>query len=250
MSEKILVLADAHLEKIDDELEIFVRFLHTLHPPEIHSLYILGDLFNIWIGVSQMQLAHQQPVLDALFALRHAGIAVKYVEGNRDYFLSPLYLNAPFHAIMQEYAVEQIGAQRVYFAHGDLVNSDDTQYRRWRAFSRSKGAAILFRCLPQSLAVYVAHSLEQTLRGTNQKHKRFFPEQACQQYAEQLWNAGNDVIVLGHFHEQRYMASSSQIPPKSLYILPAWKQTHTYLEILPDGQIAFRQYPASSFYVK
>ncbi len=241
MSEWIVV-ADAHLDGLNRELELFLSFLFSLQKREIHTLFILGDLFTIWLGTPKMLLPHQGPVLESLQSLRNHGVQLKYVEGNRDYFLSPLYLNTPFHEIISESTQEPIGGKQTHFSHGDLVNIHDKQYRLWRTFSRNRVIFLAFRSLPRTCTVPLAHYLEQKFRGTNLMNKKAFPAQTCKEYAERLWKAGNEIIVLGHFHEKHHDEFLFDGRKKHLYVLPAWKDTHEYLQISDQGTSSFRQF--------
>jgi UDP-2,3-diacylglucosamine hydrolase len=240
-----IVIADAHLNGLNNQLECFLFFLSTLQERKIDQLFILGDLFNIWLGTAKMLLPYQQPVIEALQALRNSGIQLTYIEGNRDYFLAPLYLDAPFHEIASEYTQEIIGNKQIYFSHGDLVNVNDRQYRLWRRFSRNWFLFSAFKCLPHSLAVRLVHALEQKFRETNQRNKATFPIETCKNYSEELWKRGNDVIVLGHFHEERHVEFSAGGEKKDFYLLPAWKDTYKYLWIDGKGNIAFCQFTPS-----
>jgi UDP-2,3-diacylglucosamine diphosphatase len=237
-----IVIADAHLDNLNTELDDFLRFLAALQHPPIRTLYILGDLFTFWIGTPQMQLPYQQAVIKALQALRDSQIIVKYVEGNRDYFLAPLYLDNPFAEIASEYAQEVFGNTRIYFAHGDLVNVSDRQYRLWRRISRSRFIYAGFKRLPRSVAVHVVRYLEHTLNRTNQRHKGSFPLKTCEAYARKVFQAGYDTLVLGHFHEARHHEFSINGQQKSLYVLPAWKDTYTYLRISESGACSVQKF--------
>ena len=236
-----IVLADAHLEALDEELELFLSFLIECRQSKIQALYILGDLFNIWIGTSKMELPHQLPVIEMLGTLREQGIYLVYVEGNRDYFLAPRYLDPPFHDIARENTRREFEQRRFYFSHGDLVNLHDRQYRHWRRVSRNPLVFKLFTLLPQTLAVAFVHKLERSFRQSNQRHKSSFPLEACREYAESLWNQGDDTIVLGHFHEKRSLHSSAG-KDQRLIVLPAWKDGHHYLAISPTGSCACHQF--------
>lgn len=237
-----VVVADAHLESLSTELKHFLNFLFTLQKSHIRALYILGDLFTIWLGTAKMLLKHQRPIIEALQRLRDEGISVKYVEGNRDYFLSPFYLHSPFVEIASESTQERIGNKCIHFSHGDLVNVHDRQYRLWRKISRNRILYAGFRGLPRSLAVRFARYLEQKFRETNREHKSYFPLKTCEAYARNLWQAGYDIIILGHFHKEHQLEFFMNGQKKYLYVLPAWKDTHKYLEISEQGECSFKQY--------
>jgi UDP-2,3-diacylglucosamine hydrolase len=237
-----IVVADAHLDGLNKELEQLLSFHYSLQESNLHVLYILGDLFNIWLGAPKMQLSYHISVIEALQVLQNTGIQVNYVEGNRDYFLSPFYLNAPFVEIASEYTQTIIRNTRFYLSHGDLVNVHDRQYRLWRSFSRNRIIYAGFKWLPRSVAVRLAHHLEQTLRGTNQRNKASFPAKTCETYARNLMQAGYDVVILGHFHEERQQEFLINGQKKYLYALPAWKDTQKYLEIDEQGECCFRRF--------
>jgi UDP-2,3-diacylglucosamine hydrolase len=239
---RAIVVADAHLGEVQHDVQRFVAFLRSCAQVQgLHALYILGDLFTLWIGTPRMQLSFHQPVLEALHTLREHGIRLTYVEGNRDYFLAPHYLQAPFDEIASDSTRLHIGNRHFYLAHGDLVNTADRPYRVWRAFSRNRLIYAGFLSLPRSLSVRLAHSIERKLRGTNRKNKAAFPSEICDRCARQLWQAGYDTIILGHFHEARHQCQmlSPLAKKKHLYVLPAWKDTSSYLAIGAEGQCSF-----------
>ncbi len=241
-SQETIVLADAHLDGFNAELDCFIAFLAELRQHAVHALFMLGDLCNIWLGTPKMHLPYQEDLITAFHDLRDAGIQLNYVEGNRDYFLRRRYLNNPFHNIASDFLQEQIGNTRVYFSHGDLVNLHDKPYRAWRAFSRNRLVFSVFNALPRSGLVRLVHLLERTFRDTNTRHKTVFPLGTCQRYAERLWEEGFDCIVLGHFHERHHVRPLGEDSSKVLYTLPAWKDSHAYLCFSPEGTPVFRHF--------
>lgn len=237
-----VVVADAHLDGFNEVLRQFLTFLISLSERSVHTLYILGDLFTIWLGTPRLQRAYQQPVLEALQTLKTQGMVIKYVEGNRDYFLSPHYVDAPFAEIASEYTCEVIGTRSFYFSHGDLVNVRDKQYRLWRKISRNRILYAGFNYFPRFLAMRLVNFLEYTFRGTNQKHKATFPAEICATYARHVLQTGHDVVILGHFHEARQQEFLLENRRKYLYVLPAWKDTPTYLQISEQGDVEFQRF--------
>ncbi len=71
----LLYVADSHLTRDDPEVDSFVRFLETAGRGA-GTLYILGDLFNVWFGEPRFRLPHQARVLDALGRLAGAWITL------------------------------------------------------------------------------------------------------------------------------------------------------------------------------
>src|SRR4030095_13002522 len=91
----LVYVADSHLTGNDPEVDSFIRFLERVGPTT-GTLYLLGDLFNVWFGESKFRIPHQQRVLDALTRLAGQGVLIKFVEGNRDFSIRRNYLGSPF----------------------------------------------------------------------------------------------------------------------------------------------------------
>ena len=220
----LIYVADSHLTGNDPEVDSFVRFLEVAGPTA-STLYILGDLFNVWFGEVRFRMPHQQRVLDALTRLASVGVVIKFVEGNRDFSIRRNHLGAPFADVGVESLTERYDGRTILAAHGDEVNRKDRQYRLWKRVSKSFAVYGLFRMLPGSVGIGIGERLEKTLSGTNIRHKTRFPDQECRLWAEQVFAEGCDTIVLGHFHEERLI----QFERGTLFVLPTWRGHHRYL---------------------
>ena len=74
------------------------------------------------------------------------------------------------------------------------------------------------------------------MRSSNLGFKREFPEQEVRAYAAPHLAAGNDVVVLGHFHVEKDLACD---PAGRILVLPDWKSSRRHLEVRPGGAIRF-----------
>ena len=239
------VVADGHLNGESGALDQFLAFIGHFSKTNIRELYILGDLFTVWLGAPRLQLSHHHIVIDALQTLTDQGVRVTYVEGNRDYFLFRYSARRPFVEVAPEFSETTIGGRRLYLAHGDLVNIHDRQYRQWRRFSRNRAIYSLFMGLPSFAAIRLAQYLEQRFRATNQQHKTVFPTATCQDFARTLFTH-YDTVILGHFHCRYHNAVEGGGRLKSLYVLPAWKDEPAYLEISLQGQCELKSFRPST----
>jgi len=234
----IAFVSDAHIEGEEEEIQAFLEFLDSLKG-SAQTLYILGDLFNLWLGSPKMGMPYQEPIVQALRQLAASGTAVKYVEGNRDYYLSERYLGSPFREIGSSYLEALIGGKKFYLSHGDLVNRHDKPYQYWRKFSRNRVFYTAFNLLPFQGGLSLATYLEKKFRGTNRKHKSYFPMETCKEFAESLFDRGYDRIILGHFHQERILSFKRGRSEKLLYILPDWKTQRKMLQVDAEGEGKF-----------
>lgn len=131
-----LLISDLHLDPArPGMLEAFERLLAG--PARSASeLYVLGDLFEAWIGDDEdSDLADRVAV--ALSALAAAGVAVAFQHGNRDFLLGTRYAARCGMRLLPETAVETIEGVPTLLLHGDTLCLDDTAYLAFRERVRS-----------------------------------------------------------------------------------------------------------------
>lgn len=232
------LLGDAHLNENDPEVDAFVDFLEDL-PREITTLVILGDLFTAWVGRKELIRPHHERVVTALRRLRGRGCRLLYVEGNHDYFLSPLYEGDPFDRLSSHPIDEPLAGLSVHLAHGDLINTKDHQYRVWHAVSKHRLFFGLFNLISARRRLRVVDWLETAMEKTNSGFRKGFPLDECESYARPRIRGGRDLLVFGHFHEERRIDYQSGKRRGSVYVLPAWRDRHRYLRLEPGREPRF-----------
>lgn len=152
-------------------------FLSDLHlPPEVsplrqhflsfvegraggsEAIYILGDLFEYWIGDDVGMQVYATEVA-ALTALTARGVPVYFQHGNRDFLVGRDFSALTGVALLDDPAVIDLYGVPTLVSHGDLLCTDDVNYQRWRRFSRFKPAQWVFHRLPVSRRERIAGGL-------------------------------------------------------------------------------------------
>ena len=152
MSKPTILLSDLHLPPAPSPLrEAFLRFLAG-PARQADSVYILGDLFEYWIGDAE-GLAHYAPEARALKALTAAGVPVYYQHGNRDFMVGADFFEATGVTLLPDPATVELGGVSTLLSHGDLFCTGDLAYQRWRRFSRNPLSQWVYRRLPRRCAV-------------------------------------------------------------------------------------------------
>ena len=229
------MIADAHLRGDDETTDRFLRFLRSIGNAD-DTVILAGDIFDLWVVRDGLEMPFHWSFLESVADLRRRGIHVKYIEGNRDYFVAERYGDRPFSSVIEEVLVEDHAGRRIHIAHGDLLNTQDLQYRRWRRLSRSTPARKLVRWTPGWVLAPLFHSIESRLRTTNTSFRMRFPVDQAKEYAQRAFDEGCDFIVLGHFHEERVMEFDGN---RRLYVVPGWHETYRYLRIDAAGEARF-----------
>ena len=106
--------------------------------------------------------------------LRDRGIAIHYVEGNRDFFLQGSFVEDAVTDIALEYAIPA-GTKKYLIIHGDMINDRDWPYRFWRRASKNPVTKLGVNLVPKKIARNFVDGVERKLAGTNFKHKSRVP---------------------------------------------------------------------------
>ena len=145
-SRPIYFLADLHLdEKRPQAIAAFIQFL-TGPAREASALFILGDLFEAWIGDDARP--EHDPVAPALARLSQQGTAVYLMHGNRDFLLGERFATAASAELIEEPCLISIDSEPVLLEHGDALCVDDLAYQAFRQQVRDPAWQAEFLSLP------------------------------------------------------------------------------------------------------
>lgn len=147
-----LFISDLHLEA--DRPEIADQFLRFLETEALHadSLYILGDLFESWVGDDDPN-EHYAWIKQALKKLTRKKVPVLFMHGNRDFMIGSAFAAETGVTILEDPTVVDIHGDPVLLSHGDAYCTDDVEYQAVRKMTRD----------PAWQAMMLAKSLEERL---------------------------------------------------------------------------------------
>lgn len=137
MKQEIIFISDLHISL--EKPEITKRFLSFLEQraPKARALYILGDLFDAWIGDDDFTPPSHK-IRNQLKKLTDSGTDVFFQPGNRDFLLGQRFCSETGITLLGDYAVIELNTVRTLLTHGDLLCTDDIPYQEFRAKSRRK----------------------------------------------------------------------------------------------------------------
>ncbi len=239
---RTIFLADAHLkDPADCNFKMLVRFLSELEG-KADSLFIMGDLFDFWVGFPSHPFRQYDQVLDALERLVDSGCRLVCFEGNHDFHLGDIFakrLKAEIHPVP---IIQEIQGRRLYLCHGDQINSADTSYRLLRLLLHNPVTAAAVRVFPPSLAVFIKERLQHSSQSKyHVASARWDYSSIIREFASSVRLMGCSGMVTGHFH----LALCEQSCDTGFTILSLgdWMEQFTYGEML-DGELLIRTYSA------
>ena len=130
-----LFISDLHLDASRPHItQLFVDFVRT-EASQADALYILGDLFEAWIGDDAADETADQ-VAVALATLHAHGVPCFFIHGNRDFLLGDGYARRARMTLLPDPSVVEIEGERALLMHGDTLCTDDAPYQAFRTQSR------------------------------------------------------------------------------------------------------------------
>ena len=132
-----LFISDLHLDETRPQIvKLFLRFLAD-DACGADALYILGDLFESWIGDDDDATLAAR-VAAALRTLRDdAGVPIYFMHGNRDFLLGADYARRAGMSLLPDPSIVELAGERTLLMHGDTLCTDDTEYQKFRTLVRN-----------------------------------------------------------------------------------------------------------------
>jgi UDP-2,3-diacylglucosamine hydrolase len=228
VSEEYLFISDCHLDPRRPEVSAaLIQFLRSRAASARH-LYILGDLFEVWLGDDDPADDHQQ-VIAALRELA-ACCEIFFIAGNRDFLLGENFAARVGMKLLREPHFLQLEQSRVMLMHGDTLCTDDHEYQEFRTMVRDP--AWILATLASSLAErqrLAARLREDSKAAMSQKGSEIMDVSEIT-VAECFRANAADVIIHGHTHRpalHRYAAGLLRI------VLGDWVREPSFLSWQP-----------------
>jgi UDP-2,3-diacylglucosamine hydrolase len=127
----ILFISDLHLEDRRPEMTAQLLALLQGEAREAEALYILGDLFEFWIGDDVLSPTAER-VADGLKTLSGTGVPCYFMHGNRDFLIGPDYAERAGLQLLPETVELDLYGDPTLLLHGDTLCTDDVAYQAFR----------------------------------------------------------------------------------------------------------------------
>lgn len=217
----VAFVSDLHLSPtLPLTVAAFTQLLQRL---QADALFILGDLFEVWVGDDALEQPFEAACVAALRDTTQR-MPVYVMRGNRDFLLGPRFFEASHCVELPDPVVLQALGRRVLLTHGDALCLDDTAYQTFRRQVRDPAwqSAFLARPMAERLA------LANQMRGVSRAHQA---EMSPADYADAdpelathwLAAAQSDTLIHGHTHRP----GSQQRPEGwTRHVLSDWDLDH------------------------
>jgi len=229
-----LFIADLHLQTEEPAITAgFLRFLQG-EARSADALYILGDLFEAWIGDDDPNPLHRE-IAAAIKALVDSGVPCFFIHGNRDFLLGKRFARESGMTLLPEEQVLDLYGRKVLIMHGDTLCTDDTGYLAFRAKVHTPWIQTLFLALPLFIRNRIAAKMRAGSKAANSSKSLSIMDVNPQAVIEVMEKHRVQWLIHGHTHRPDVHTLSANGEPAHRVVLGAWHTEGSMVKVTPDG---------------
>ncbi len=203
---KAWFVSDIHiLDQEDPRLKRFEDFLRARLHDETTHLFLVGDIFDLWVGGDAFFSKRFNGVVELVQQLKIKGVEVVYFEGNHDLHLRKFWADELGCRVETEPKYFELGKTKVRVEHGDQMNPKDNGYLVLRSILRTSGVQALCERLPGSIIQSIGNSMSKSSRKWTSSSMKARNDDAIRAMirthaAKAYEQKPFDMIVSGHVH--------------------------------------------------
>lgn len=194
-----LFISDLHLSA--ERPAITALLLDFLQERAAHAqaLYVLGDLFEVWLGDDAIHPAYQ-PVLENFRALANSGVPVSVLHGNRDFLLGETFERLSGCRLIADPTLIDLNGERILLMHGDTLCTDDVEYQQFRAHVRNPETQRQFLAMGIEQRIAMARQFRDASRERNSQKAEAIMDVNQDTVANVMRRHGVRQLIHGHTH--------------------------------------------------
>ncbi len=228
-----LVIADLHLCPTRPEITACLFDFLNEKKGKHDSLYILGDLFESWVGDDD-ESAFNLSIASAIHAFSLA-TPVYFIHGNRDFLVGQRFAKQAGMTLLPENFLTKLYGRSVLFMHGDQLCIDDIDYQKFRKKSRSWWWQKLMLLLPLKKRQKIAENYRLRSKLSQQQKNEDIMDVADREVQRVVFETGCEWLVHGHTHRPNIHQLDNK---KQRMVVGDWYEQGSVLELTAErGQL-------------
>lgn len=233
------LISDLHLQ--EDMPRTFAAFSHHLLHTPADAVFVLGDLFEVWVGDDARSLSYEARCVDVM-AETASRRALGLMVGNRDFLLGSAMLRACGAVGLPDPTVLKAWGQRVLLSHGDALCLDDVDYQAFRREVRSAAWQQAFLQRPLNDRLRLASQMREASQRKQRAEGNAASDADVGEAVRWMHAMGTAELVHGHTHRP---GSNTLAPGFKRHVLSDWDLDHPPLraEVLRLSRDGFVRLP-------
>ncbi len=230
---RTLFISDLHLDETRPHItQAFIKFLQQ-EATDCDALYILGDLFEAWIGDDDHTALSQQ-VVAALATLSGSGVPTYIMHGNRDFLIGEAFCRAAGCELLPDPSVVEFYGQATLLMHGDSLCTSDVVYMAFRAKMRNPAVQQQLLSKPLSERHQIAEQLRAGSASANSNKAEDIMDVTADEVVQQMQQNNTRRLIHGHTHRPATHSVALANGDGQRIVLGDWGDKLWYLDLRPD----------------
>ena len=229
-----LFISDLHLTpERPASTEYFVDFMR-LKASSANTIYVLGDLFEYWIGDDASSVLGADPVISEFKRLADAGIQLFFMPGNRDFLVGDALCDQVGFQYLDDQTLVTLNGEPALLLHGDSLCTDDVEHQQFRAMVKNANWQTHFLALPIEARIEQAHQALAMSNSNDKNYSEAIMDVTESGVADAFQNHAVKLMIHGHTHRpnvHRHIISGTDT---TRIVLGDWYEQASYLELDND----------------
>ncbi len=227
-------IADLHLaQNRPDITACFLRFLKN-EATQAQHLYILGDLFEAWIGDDD-DSEYLTTIAEALTALSALGTTIYYIHGNRDFLLGQCFAKKSAMILLPEIDLIDLYDKSVVIMHGDTLCTRDIGYQKFRKKSRSWWWQAIIKSLPLFIRKKIANDYRKKSAAATATKSQDIMDVTPDEVVKCLEDYHSQLLIHGHTHRPAVHELKANNKDAKRIVLGDWYEQGAWLKVTPTS---------------
>lgn len=196
----ILFISDLHLSpRSPGATRIFLDFLAG-RARQAEALYILGDLFEAWIGDDDLADPYHAEIAAAFRQATDSGLPIALLHGNRDFLTGPTFSAATGVSLLSDPHILSVTAWQFVLSHGDALCTGDKEYMAFRQQVRQAEWQAAFLARPLAERRALAAQMRARSELEKQDKAAYLMDVDASETDDFLRQHGYATMIHGHTH--------------------------------------------------
>ncbi len=231
---KTIFIADLHLDKMyPNAVSAFLCFLQRLERDNVEALYILGDLFEYWIGDDSIDKTSAK-IASAIKKFSQFA-PVYFIHGNRDFLLGERFAQQCGMKILGECEEIELYGIKTLILHGDTLCTDDADYMAFRQKVRSATWQAQILKWPAWLRRFKAWQYRRHSKKANQQKSQAIMDVNHQSVIDTMRKHNAKQMIHGHTHRPKIHHFKIDGENVSRNVLGDWYEQGSVLIATPES---------------
>lgn len=216
-----LFISDLHLTPQAPEItDCFTQFMRT---EAIHAdaLYVLGDLFEFWIGDDDTSDFAQQ-IRDEFKRLTDSGVPCYFTQGNRDFLVGKRFAQKTGVQLLSDETVIDLYGRKAVVLHGDTLCTRDVKYLEYRKKVHQPWLQWVFNRIPFFIKKKIVSKVQSDIKQDKQSKSLEIMDVTPEEVVRVMAHHDVDLMIHGHTHRPAVHEIQSESVPKQRIVLGDW----------------------------